>query len=165
MALAAVLPSGVMLSWIAWVGLVGAILCAWLRGERSHRARAALLPFTAATLGALWMTVRSTHISWPKYYLPLVPFVCLVAASGLAGLLRSLFRSGPSAAGLCLAAAVAAGLLVVLASVPDYVRGSMGLVAERIGEGALAPGLQITAVAWLLLVPVLGLGSALPGRR
>lgn len=165
LALAALLPSRVVLSWIGWVGLVGAILCVWIPGERSARARAALVPFAAATLGALWMTLRSTHISWPKYYLPLVPFVCLVAASGLEGLLRSLFRGGRSAAGLCMAAAVAAGLLVVPAGAPDYVRGSMGLVAERIGEAALAPGLQIAAAACLLLVPVLGLRTADPGRR
>ncbi len=156
MLVAAVFQSRVILSWIVWAGLIGALLGLRLPGEEEAAARGAFVAFLLATLGALSTTLAGTHISWPRYFLPLVPFACLLAAWSLSGLVGSLFRSGRSAAGLCVTTAGALGVLVVLACLPHYGKGSMGNVAE-LQAPRLARGLQIAAASTLMLFPLVAL--------
>jgi hypothetical protein len=112
-------PGRLVHLWIAWVGMAAG--AAWLVAGVPRAAPAARRGapgvLVVTTLGSAAFLVAMTHHSWPRYYLPLLPALMVVAGWGLEELRALAARVGPRvASGAILAATVAA----VASIVPEY---------------------------------------------
>jgi hypothetical protein len=97
----------------AWVGAATAVLaCAALPGARRRWAAASTGARAFVLSGAVWTlaTCAVYRVDWPRYLLPALPFVALLAAAGAARFAALPASRRPRAAA---AAALAAALVIV----------------------------------------------------
>lgn len=148
-------------AWIGWIGMVGAIVswpCVrWRAGDTS-----AAWSFLAASAGSALFIGASTHISWARYYILLLPACALLSAIGWVGIARTAGRLAGRPAVVVVGASVGLGLLSGLAAFPDYGGGKMATGAGAPAEG-LRAALHIASAVCLGVLPLLlarGLAAA-----
>jgi hypothetical protein len=120
---AAFLSGGLVHVWIVWAALVAGLLRFAARGslaESSSELRAVGVPLLMASLGALAVIHRTIHISWARYYIPLIPLAVLIAARELDELQRWASGRGGRIAGALVRAAVLLGIASSLAAYPNH---------------------------------------------
>jgi 4-amino-4-deoxy-L-arabinose transferase-like glycosyltransferase len=154
------LPSRLFHPPIVWVGMVGALLLLGIRETgvaASPRARAAVLAFAFAWTGWAVVVLRTTYVTWFRFYLPLIPACALIAAFGLRGMIDMQHRAGAAAARRLVLAAWVLGPVVVLSSGLRYERSTM-----EEANYAWPPVTSIEVLAYLpplaLLASALALG-------
>jgi len=142
--------------WIGWVGIVG-----WTTGAAARlrpasadpsRARAGAA-VAAAAIGAAAFVLATTYVTWPRYYLPVLPALTLAAALGLDSLGGLAARAGGWPAALPVGASVVLGVLTVTAAYPDvgFAKVAWLLSADAPGWGRW---MLIGSIAAFCLFPV-----------
>jgi 4-amino-4-deoxy-L-arabinose transferase-like glycosyltransferase len=125
--------SRVVHHWVLWVGLVGGLTVFLSRGgfrlSRGEEGTRLLVP-VAVLLGTLLVTLATTCITWPRYYLQLIPWLCLFAGLGIARLGAALRQLGVRRARTLVALSALLGCMAVLAAYPHPGKGKMARITE-----------------------------------
>jgi hypothetical protein len=159
--------------WISWVGMVGCATCAAARSGVANRdttrfrAGAAVV---AAGLGGLAFVLATTYITWPRYYLPVVPALVLASALGLESLRGLAVRTWGVTGSILVGVSVILGVLSVTAAYPDAGHAKPATLltggGSRLGQRLLVGSVASFA---LLTIPLLLVwrrdASSLPWRR
>ncbi|HET9888392.1 MAG TPA: hypothetical protein VFR10_12875 [bacterium] len=116
-------PNQILHSWLFWFGCIAAALALVLFGKAPAKMTPLRLPVFAIVVWGIvcaFFVWRMTFIPWLRYYLPVLPWLALLAGFGLSAFrddLRATF--GPWPARL-VDAALIFGSLSVAATFPDY---------------------------------------------
>jgi 4-amino-4-deoxy-L-arabinose transferase-like glycosyltransferase len=161
-------PSRLVHIWIVWAALLpGAVIAVsrYGRDNLAWRDRQVLGTIGAVALGALATVVSTTCITWPRYYLPLVPWFSLLAGVALARLVAVLAaRRMLFAKVIVYGCLVAQGLAVVFAY-PEYGVAKLARVSEM--DWSAAPRfLSAASAVGFCALPIIFWWSRgrLPGR-
>jgi 4-amino-4-deoxy-L-arabinose transferase-like glycosyltransferase len=156
--------------WIGWFGLMGGILASLVGGAGRPRPAGenpppgAIPALATATLVALAFILRSTYITWARYYIYLLPACAFIAAGGLLDLLRLARMLAGRTMARGIAVAIALALLSVVAAYP--LPGAAKLVSLSKSEGmSAARGAADVTAALVLLTSGAALVSGLRRPR
>jgi 4-amino-4-deoxy-L-arabinose transferase-like glycosyltransferase len=108
--------------WITWVGVVGwvsLVLAGRPGGDLDASRRRAATAVAVAALGSLAFILATTYVTWPRYYLPVIPALVLGSAVSLYGLGALLVRHSGRVGAIPVVAAVVFGFLSVTTTYPD----------------------------------------------
>ena len=151
-------PGILGIAWIAWVGLAGAVITgrAGFRVDGTRALRAAWV-FWAVTLFSALFVLRSTYITWTRYYLWLFPAVSLIGAVGLFDLRATARRIGGRRLDLATFLVIATGLVASAGALPKSNLGQLKWLSTLSPRSVAVGGTVVSALV-LVLVVVAGIG-------
>lgn len=139
-------PNQILHSWLLWFGCLCAVMAFVLLAKDLRRAEFRLPALAVLIWGIVcaFFVWRMTFIPWPRYYIPALPGLSLLAGYGLAAFredLRAAFGAWPAR---LVDGAVLLGAVCVSAAFPDY-------GAARMQKMSAAGGTPTGIFLWLMI--------------